>query len=222
MKRNFARLFPILAIILFLSAVMNAQSAPSNKVGVINIQAAVFGSNEGQRDFTALQKKFEPRKADLDAAAKELDDLQKQLSTQGDKLNDEAKANLAKQIDSKKRTAQRSYEDAQNDFQAQQQEIFQRILGKMSTVLEKFVKDNGYSVVLDAGSQESQVIYAAESVNITPAVVEAYNAQSGVPAQAAPVGAKPAAGAAAPVTRPATKPAAPATTKPAPPPTKKP
>lgn len=210
MTRNIVRLLPVLVLVLLFSAVMNAQTAPS-KIGVINIQAAVFGCNEGQRDFQALQKKFEPKKAEIDSAAKEIDDLQKQLNTQGDKLNEEARNNLAKQIDTKKRNAQRSYEDAQNDFQAQQQEIFQRILAKMSAVLEKYVKENGYTVVLDASAQDSPVIYATEAANITPAVVEAYNTQSGVPAQAAPAGAKPAGTVAPKPTAP--KPATPAPTK---------
>ncbi|MGC2646055.1 MAG: hypothetical protein WA261_07210, partial [Candidatus Sulfotelmatobacter sp.] len=84
-----------------------ATSAPSTpiatgtgtKLGTINIEQAVMGSNEGQRDFEALRKKLEPKQNELKAENDELESLQKQLQTQGDKLNDEARATLVKQIE---------------------------------------------------------------------------------------------------------------------------
>jgi len=56
------------------------------KVGTINIQDAIFGSNEGQRDMQALQKKYEPKQVELKSQNDELEALKKQLSTQGEKL----------------------------------------------------------------------------------------------------------------------------------------
>jgi outer membrane protein len=46
-------------------------------------------------------------------------------------------------------------------------------------------------LVLDAGSQQQQspILWAAESTNISEAVVQAYNQQSGVPPQPAATGA---------------------------------
>ena len=35
------------------------------KVGTINIQEAIFGSNEGQKEIQVLQKKFEPKQTEL-------------------------------------------------------------------------------------------------------------------------------------------------------------
>src|SRR4051812_36760743 len=47
------------------------------KVGTINIQEAIFGSNEGQRDLQALQKKYEPKQTELKAQNEELEALKK-------------------------------------------------------------------------------------------------------------------------------------------------
>ena len=157
-----------------------------------------MGSNEGQRDFESLQKKFDPKRQELEGMNKEVDELQKKFNTQGDKLNDEARADLLKQIDSKKKLLQRNYEDANTDIQAQQNEIANRIGQKLVSVLDKYAKDNSFTVILDVSGQQSPVLWAASSVDITQAVVEAYNAQSGVPAppkKAAAADAKPAANA---------------------------
>lgn len=211
MTRNFARLIPALALALAMflpvfAAPSLAQATPTSaaatgttKIGVVNIQGAIFGCNEGQRDLQALQKQFEPKKNELDALGKEVDDLKKQYSAQGEKLNQEARDNLLKQIDTKQKQYQRNLEDAQGDFNNQQQEILNRIGKKMLEVLDKYAKENAFSVVLQAGTEQSDVLWATEAVNITPALVQAYNAQSGVPAPPRPAGApaaKPSAGAA--------------------------
>jgi Skp family chaperone for outer membrane proteins len=158
------------------------------KVGVIDMQGAIAGSNEGQRDFEALAKKFEPRRLELQKQNTDIEDLKKQLSTQGDKMNPEAHETLVKSIENKTKSLQRSAEDAQNEFQQQQNEIAQRILQKMAPVITKYVSDNGYGLLIDASAPWPQgpVVVATQAVDITKAVVDAYNVQSGVPAPAKP------------------------------------
>jgi outer membrane protein len=213
MNRNFARLIPATALVLILSVPGFAQSAApaaaaaavpaSAKVGIVNIQAAIVGSNEGQRDFAELQKKFDPKRQELEGLNKEVDELQKKFNTQGDKLNDEARGDLMKQIDAKKKILQRNYEDANTDIQAQQNEIANRIGQKLVSVLDTYAKANSFSVILDVSGQASPVLWAASSVDITKAVLDAYNTESGVPAQP-----KPAAAEAKPEAKPAAKSAA--------------
>ncbi len=208
MNRYFACLVPAAALAMILSVPAFAQpsaSAPAaaavpavTKVGIVNIQAAIVGSNEGQRDFEELQKKFDPKRQELEGLNKDVEELQKKFNAQGDKLNDEARAELLKEIDSKKKQLQRNYEDANTDIQAQQNDIANRIGQKLVSVLDKYAKDNGFTVVLDVSGQQSPVLWAASSVDITQAVMEAYNTQSGVPAppkKAAAADAKPAANA---------------------------
>jgi outer membrane protein len=199
------------------SAAAPVASAPvvtgtGTKLGTINIEQAVMGTNEGQRDFEVLRKKLEPKQNELKAQNDELESLQKQLQTQGDKLNEDARATLVKQIETKKKSFDRSVQDAQEDFQNQQKEIFQRILQKMAPVIVKHAQNGGFALVMDTSNPwpQSPLLWYGEQGDITRAVVDIYNAQSGVPAPAAP------AGAAGP--RPVTP--KPATPKPAAPPSK--
>ena len=180
------------------------------KIGIINMQQAILASNEGRRDFESLQKKFEPKQTELKGMNDEVEGLKKQLNTQGDKLNDEARANLVKTIESKQKSLQRSLEDAQGDFQAQQNDILNRIGQKMMEVLDKYAKENGYTMILDVSNPQSPVLWAGASSDVTKAIVDAYNTQSGVAAP--PAGTRPSASAKPSVT--GTKPAT-AVTKPA-------
>jgi outer membrane protein len=179
-------------------AASNAATAPGpitgTKVGAINIEGAIFGSNEGQRDVAALQKKFEPKQNELKSQNDELDGLKKQLSTQQDKLNEDALANLKKQIESKQKLFDRAVQDAQEEFGTQQQEIGSRILNKIAPLIVSYARDNGFGMIIDTSKPWPQgpVLLAGEAMDITKPVVDAYNAQSGVPAPAAGA-AKPAA-----------------------------
>ncbi|MFT4114922.1 OmpH family outer membrane protein [Silvibacterium sp.] len=178
-----------------------AATAPTGatKVAVINFQAAVLGSNEGQRDMAELRQKFEPKQTQLKNEADSIDALKKQLQTSGSTLSDAERQTKLKQIDEKEKEYQRNGEDAQNDFQGEMQESYQQLAEKVFAVLNSYAKDNGYGLVLDASAGQQQqlptVLWANQGADITKAVVDAYNAKSGVPAPApsAPTPAKPAA-----------------------------
>lgn len=183
------------------------------KVGTINIQEAIFGTNEGRRDMEALQKKFEPKQSELKGQNDELEALKKQLTDQGPKLNEDALATLKQQIEGKQKSFDRSVQDAQEEFGNQQQDIATRILKKMAPMIVKYSTENGFGIIVDTSKPwpQSNVLWWGEAVDITRPVVEAYNTQSGVPAPAAPAGAaKPA----APRPSGATKPAAPKSSAP--------
>ena len=49
--------------------------------------------------------------------------------------------------------------------------------------MQQYAQKNGYTLVLDAGQQQSPILWASEATNISEAIVQAYNAQSGVPPQ---------------------------------------
>ena len=184
--------------------------ASGTKVGAINIQEAIFGSNEGRRDLEALQKKYEPRQNELKSQNDELDALKKQMTTQEGKLSDEAAATLKKQIETKQKLFDRAVQDFQEEGGNQQQEIASRILQKMAPMIVKYSEDNGFGIIVDTSKPwpQSNVLWWGQAVDITKAVVDAYNVQSGVPAPAAPGATT------APKTTPKATPAKPAAPKP--------
>jgi len=186
-------------------------TAGTVKVGIIDIQQAIIGTNEGARDFDALQKKFEPKRNELAGLNTEIENLKKQLNTQGDKMNEDARATLVKSIETKQKSLQRSAEDAQNDYQQQSNEIAQRILQKMAPVIDKYAKANGYGLLFDSSNPWPQgpLLWATATADLTKTIVDAYNAQSNVPPPPTS-GAKPAGTPGAAISKPATPGASPA------------
>ena len=194
MKRSLA-LALTLASGLALTAAAQTPSAPDAaaaapagpaKIAVIAFQVAVAQTNEGQRSFADLQRKYQPKQVQLKALNDEIESLTKQLQAQGDKLSEPERAARAKTIDDKKKQLDRSAEDAQNDMQNEMQELYGALASKVYDVLNDYVKKNSYTLVLDFSQQQNPVLYAADSTNITKAIIDAYNVKSGVPAPTTP------------------------------------
>ena len=193
MKRSLAIILT-LASGFVLSAAAQTSPAPAapagpTKVAVIAFQAAVGQTNEFQRNFADLQKKYEPRRQQLKTMADEVDGLGKQLKAQGDKLSEAERNSRAKAIEEKKKKAQRFAEDAQNDLQGEMQEIYNGVAGKVYEVLSTYAQQQGFTLVLDETASQQQapvVLFAGQNADITKAVIDAYNVKSGVPAPPPP------------------------------------
>src|SRR5712692_7873266 len=145
----------------------------------------------------------------------EIEVLKKQLNTQGEKLNETTRGSLVKQIEVKQKSLDRAVQDAREEAQNQQNEIAQRILQKIAPVLVKYAGDNGFGIIIDTSQPWPQgpVVWQSQAVDVTKPIVDAYNAQSGVPAPTSSGAARPT----GTVTRPAgttTKPATPPPSKP--------
>jgi outer membrane protein len=163
------------------AAAPDASGRPA-KIAVIAFQLAVAQTNEGQRDFADLQKKYAPKEAGLKSLSEEVDNLTKQLQAQGATLSEVERANRAKTIDEKKKQLDRETEDLRNDGQQDMQEVYNGLASKVYDVLQSYAEQQGLTLILDVSQQQSPVLYASEGNNITKQVIEAYNVKSGVPA----------------------------------------
>jgi outer membrane protein len=195
------------------SSATPATTAPAGpaKIAVIVFQQAVAQTNDFQRRFADLQKKYQPKRDQIKTLNDEIASLQKDLQAQSATLTDAQRATKAKQLDDKQKELKRSGEDAQADFQQDMQTTFAGVAGKVAETLDAYAKEHGYTLVLDGGNQQLPVVlYANQSADITKAVIDAYNTKSGIPAPEHPAAAATPSAPAPQSTRPATTHKAPA------------
>jgi len=190
-------------------AAVAPQAVPA-KIAVIEYEQVAAATNEGQRALQEIQKKYEPKKTQLDALGAEIDSLQKQLQAAGNTLSDEDRASRLRAIDTKQKQYQRDGEDATNAYNADVQDAIAKVAQKLGPVVMKYVQQNGYTMLLDNNGQQQQggglTLLWAPGADISQAIVDAYNASSGV---AAPPPAAPSATRPRPTTPAAPKPTAP-------------
>jgi outer membrane protein len=182
-------LWPVLVMGMTLTA-----QAQQGKFAIINIQGAIISTKDGQAAAAKLNSETAPKKKQLEQRQNEINALQDQLNKGQNTMSDSAKADLYKNIEAKKKSLQREVEDAQADLEAEQNKILQQLGAKVMAVIERYAKDNGYTMVVDVGSQNTPVIYASPSIDITKEIIELYDKSTASSAPApTPAAPKPAA-----------------------------
>jgi outer membrane protein len=79
----------------------------------------------------------------------------------------------------------------------------------MMAVIDKYAKDNGYTLILDVSSPQTPVLYASNTIDVTKDIIDLYDkntapasAPGAAPTAAKPAPATPRPGAAAPPPKP--------------------
>lgn len=162
------------------------QAIPA-KIAVIDVQAVIVNTNEGQRAFGDLNKKYEPQKSKIESEGAEIESLRKQVQALPANTSDEERANRLKVIDTKEKTLQRDSEDAQNSYNQDMNEAAGRMYQKVGQAAVKYAQDNGFTVMMNVGGNQQQqaanpVLWWQPTTDITQAVINAYNASSGIAA----------------------------------------
>jgi len=167
---------PALAM-LGLAFTASAQQVPP-KMGVISVQGAIVGTKDGQKASQELTTKFEPKKKDIDTRQAELAQLQDQYNKGGNLMSEDKRTQLARDIDEKKKRLERDVQDAQEELNAEQQRVLQSLGQRMMAVIEKYAKDNGYSMILDVSNPNTPVLYASSGIDITQDIISLYDKTS--------------------------------------------
>jgi outer membrane protein len=177
-----------------------AQTPPQTKVGIIAFQNCIISTKDGQKAAADLTAKFGPRKGDLEKKQSTIAQLQDQLRKGSNTMSEEAKQKLMREIDQNTKSLNRESEDAQAELDQEQNKIMQELGQRIIAVIDKYAKENGYALIVDVSSQQTPVLYATNSIDITQDIIALYDKNSptataaGNPATPAPAAAtKPAA-----------------------------
>ena len=141
------------------------------KMGVVNLQRAVFESAEIKKADAQMQATFKPRQDKIDALNKDLAALSQQLQASSGKLSPSAEADLQAQGTRKQRDLQRLTDDLQADATAYRNEILSKSSEKMQAVVKKLAEEKGLDLVVDT----STALYYKDAMDITKDAIAAYD-----------------------------------------------
>ena len=150
-----------------------APAAFAEKIGVLNPQAAIMGSDiakkamrdlEENKEYAALVAKAENLRADLQSLAKEAE-------TKGMTWSVDERAAHQKKIEYVNADFQLAGQKIQAERKAMSDKVVREVQPKLEKVIEEVVKKDKLDVVLNAQA----VFFASEKVDITKKVVEALN-----------------------------------------------
>jgi outer membrane protein len=178
------------------AATLGAQSAPAagtaiaGKVGVLNVRQAIIATSEGKQASSELQGQFTSRQTELENLNKQVNDIRQRLQANEGKLSPEEAARLERQGTALQKQLTRKQEDYQEDVNASQQEVIDRIGRKMMDVLDRYARENAYVAIFDSSAQGAP-IYVSNGIDVTADIVKLYD--QAYPGKASATPAKPAA-----------------------------
>jgi outer membrane protein len=159
-----------------------AQSA-GMKIGVFDANRVSEESDEGKRIASRLTALGDKKKAEISAKEKEIADLRQQLESQTLSLSPEKQTQLQKDIQKKGLELQQAQESARNEFQIEVSEAQNKFQDQLLRVISQFGRDEGFTLVLERAT--GGVAFAAESIDVTTAIVDKFNQMVKAPADAA-------------------------------------
>lgn len=168
-------LFVYPALALGFAALAHAQAAPT-KVAIISVQQAILQTKDGQAASAALQAKFLPKRQEIEKKQASIQALQEQMKKGSATMSEDAKNKLARDIDSNTKSLQREGEDFDADVQQEEGRIMQDLGQKIMDVIIKYATQNGYAMVLDVSNQQTPVLWADPSADITTEIIKLYDA----------------------------------------------
>jgi len=213
-RNKLTRTVAFMAACIFSAAVAWAQapaaagSAASGKVGVISIRQAIVTTAEGKLASAELQSQFASRQNEIENLNKQVNDVQQRLQAGANKLSQEEETRLRQQGQRLAQRLERMNTEYNEDLNAAQADVIDRIGRKMVDVLDRYSRENGYVIVLDSSAQSTPILYASTQIDVTQDIIrlydQAYPVKAGAAAPAKPAAAKPAPGTTTPP--PAAKP----------------
>jgi len=153
-------------------------AAPPTKVGVINIQAALVSTRDGQKAAKELDAKRAPRQKELEAKQNAINQLRDQLNKGSNTMSQDARDKLVRDIDQRTKSLNRDMEDAQAEMESEQQKVLNDLGAKIMTVIDKYARDNAYALILDISSPQTPVLFATNQIDVTQDIVRLYDEQS--------------------------------------------
>ena len=141
------------------------------KVAVLNSQTALLDTADMKKTQAVMEAKYKPRQEAIAKLQKEVESIQQQLQTMGDKLTAQAQNDLTVQGQRKQRDLQRLTEDLQADVDRERNDILTKSGDRMQKAVAKLAEEKGLDVVIDS----SNTVYFKPVLDITKEATAAYD-----------------------------------------------
>ena len=158
-------------IIFFIFTQTTPGYAKDVRVGVIDVQAAVSGTNEWKKEFALFKTKFQKEKLSIAAKEKNLKKLIEDLNKKSMVLSPELKNKKEEALIKKKKNFERYVQDKNEEFAKSEKGITSIILKKMVKIVKDLGKSKNFTMILE----RKVGLYFDQSVDLTALAIRTYN-----------------------------------------------
>jgi outer membrane protein len=161
------------------------------KHAIINIQAVASDSIEGKASTLKVQALNQKKVNELEAKNKQLETAQNKLRQGASVMNEDARAQLQRDIDKMQLEIQRFTQDAQTEVQDLQQQLQLEFQKKLGPIIQQVANERGLQVLFSQA--DAGIVWADPSLDLTAEVLKRFDA-SAAPSPKPAAASKPPAG----------------------------
>lgn len=168
-------LVSLLLILLIVSSPVVAESpqAENIKAAYVNMEQILRSDSEFRQAIKKLDKFRNKLQERIKSQRQGLQKLRKDLQEEGELLSKQQRQQKKQQLTRKMRSLQQRTRRSKQQLQKKKQELIQPILEKVAPVAQQVAQENGFNVIYRYGrSQDSSVLWVAESINLTEEVIQ--------------------------------------------------
>jgi outer membrane protein len=158
-------------------ALTKVAHAEDLKLGYVDLQRALYETDDGRKAKASLKKIFDQKQKELDEQQenfkKKKEDFDKKRSLlSADKIK-EKESELGADFEK----VQQSYLRHQKDLQEKEGEVTQKIFERMRRIIEKIAAAENFSMILDR--TQAGLIFAKPHLDLTNELIRRYNGGEG-------------------------------------------
>lgn len=157
-----------------LAVAQEASDQGSNKMAFVDTAAVLEQTEEGKQQLAKLDEYIAQKRQEVEAKAAELQNLQNQFQSQSRLLNADTRAEMGREIAQKERELKRLREDIQVDIGNRQNRLLTTTSERIKEVVAEYARSEGIGAVF---VKDPAVPFISPAIEITDAIVAAYNAK---------------------------------------------
>ncbi len=167
------RIVTTLALVCALGIASAALAAEGPKLGFVDVQKVLLLSEPGKEAKEQLSLKANKYESEKNAREEELKKLKADLEKQSVLLSETARSAKEKDYQQKYKEYQRFVKDAQDDLQAKNEELTNKLVDEIIKVIQAYGRSKGYTFIF---VRNESMLYADDKADLTDEMLKTFNA----------------------------------------------
>ncbi|MDD2365341.1 MAG: OmpH family outer membrane protein [Desulfuromonadaceae bacterium] len=162
----------VLAVFTVLLLISTSAHAADLKLGYIDMQRALNGSEQGKEAKEQLAAKVKQYQDEINLKQEDLKRLKDELEKQGMLLSDSARSSKEREYQNKLKDFQRFTKDAQDELQGKDEELTRKILEGMEKVIQEYGRQKGFTFIF---VKNESMLFVDEKADLTEEILTMFN-----------------------------------------------
>jgi outer membrane protein len=150
--------------------------APVARIGYIDVSRVLARSAAGVAAREQLEREKASMQREMDGRRQELEKIRDELEKKGPLMTADSRREKEDQLERKRRDAARLADDFQRELGRKEQQLAQKVLAELSTVIERLGKQKGYYLIVER--RGAGVLYSSPEADLTDEVIRAYDQEA--------------------------------------------